>query len=63
MNTQAAIAGHVSVPGEVGCGQARQAWSLASGQRPSVVVSAESSTDVGRAVQSARACWDAHRTA
>jgi hypothetical protein len=46
MNTQVAIthrttetwpssiAGHVSVPGEVGYDQARQAWNLASGRRP-----------------------------
>jgi hypothetical protein len=52
---QAAIAGHVSVPGEAGYDQARQAWSLASDQRPSVVVSAESPTDVGHDVQFARA--------
>jgi hypothetical protein len=42
---QAAIAGHVSVPGEVGYDQARQAWNLAWGQRPSVAVPAESPTD------------------
>ena len=46
-----AIAGHVSVPGEVGYDQARQAWNPASGQRPSVVVSAESPTDVVHAAQ------------
>jgi len=52
---QAAIAGHVSVPGEVGYDQARQAWNLASGQRPSVVVSAQSPTDVMHAAQFAHA--------
>jgi hypothetical protein len=52
---QAAIAGHVSVPGEAGYDQARQAWNLASGRRPSVVVSAESPTDVVHAAQFARA--------
>jgi hypothetical protein len=51
----AIIAGHVSVPGEVGYDQARQAWNLASDQRPSVVVSAESPTGVVHAVQTARA--------
>ena len=52
---QAAIAGHVSVPAEVGYDQARQAWNLASGQRPSVVVSVESPTDVVYAAQFAHA--------
>ena len=52
---QAAIAGDVSVPGEVGYDQARQAWNLASGRPPSVVVSAESPTDVVHAVQFAHA--------
>jgi hypothetical protein len=52
---QAAIAGHVSGPGEVGYDQARQAWNLASGRRPSVVVSAESPTDVVHAAQFAHA--------
>jgi FAD/FMN-containing dehydrogenase len=52
---QAAIAGHVTVPGEVGYDQACQAWNLASDQRPSVVVSAESPTDVVHAVQFAHA--------
>jgi hypothetical protein len=52
---QAAIVGPVSVPGEVGYDQARPARSLASDQRPSVVVSAESPTDAGHAVQFAHA--------
>ncbi|HET9892403.1 MAG TPA: hypothetical protein VFQ42_18070 [Mycobacterium sp.] len=43
---RAAIAGHVSVPGEAGYDQARQARNLASGRRPSVAVSAQSPTDV-----------------
>ena len=51
----AAIAGHVSVLGEVGYDQARQAWNLASGRPPSVAVSAESPTDVVHAAQFARA--------
>jgi hypothetical protein len=50
---QAAIASHVSVPGEVGYDQARQARNLASGQRPSVVVSAQSPADVVNVMQSA----------
>ena len=53
--SQAAIAGHVSVPGEAGYDQARQAWNLASGRRPSVVVSAQSPTDVVHAAQFAHA--------
>jgi hypothetical protein len=52
---QAAIADHVSVPVEVGYDQACQAWNLASGQRPSVVVSVQSPTDVVNAAQSAHA--------
>ena len=52
---QAAIAGHVSVPGEAGYDQARQAWNLAADQRPSVFVLAESPTDVEQAVRFARA--------
>jgi hypothetical protein len=51
----AAVVGHVLVPGEVGYDQARQAWNLASGRRPSAVVSAESPTDVVHAGQFARA--------
>ncbi len=52
---QAAIAGHVAVPSEVGYGQARQAWNLASGRPPSVVVSAQSPTDLVHAAQFAHA--------
>ena len=48
---RAAVAGHVLVRGEVGCDQARQAPNLASGQRPSVVVSAESPTGVVHTAQ------------
>jgi hypothetical protein len=51
----AAIAGHVSVPGEVGYDQARQAWNLASGRRPSAAVSAESPAGVVHAAQFVRA--------
>jgi hypothetical protein len=53
--SQAAIADQVSVLGQVGCDQARPAWNLASGQRPSVVVSAESPTDAVHGVQFAHA--------
>jgi hypothetical protein len=52
---QAAIAGHVPVPGEVGYDRARQAWNLASGQRPSAAISAQSPTDVVYAAQFAHA--------
>ena len=52
---QAAIAGHVLVPGEAGYDQARQPWNPASGQRPSVVVSAESPTDAVHVAQFAHA--------
>src|SRR5690349_15516490 len=52
---QAAIAGHVSAPGEAGYDQARQAWNLASGQRPLVAAWAESPTDVVHAAQFAHA--------
>jgi hypothetical protein len=51
----AAIVGQVPVPGEAGYDQTRQARNLASGQRPSVVVSAESPTDVAHGVQFAYA--------
>jgi FAD/FMN-containing dehydrogenase len=46
-----AIAGQVSVPGESGYDQARQAWNLAVDQRPDVVVVAESVSDVVEAVR------------
>lgn len=52
---QAAIAGHVPVPGEAGGDQARQAWNLASGRRRSVAVSAQSPADVMHAAQFVRA--------
>jgi hypothetical protein len=52
---QAAIAGHVPVPGEAGYDQAGQAWNLASGRRPSAAVPAQSPTDVVHAAQFARA--------
>jgi hypothetical protein len=52
---RAAIVGHVSVPGEAGDDQARQARDLASGQRSPVAVSAESPTGVVPAAQFAHA--------
>jgi FAD/FMN-containing dehydrogenase len=52
---RAAIAGHVSLPGQSGYDQARQAWNLAVDQRPDVVVVAESASDVVKAVRFARA--------
>jgi FAD binding domain len=48
------IAGDVFVPGDEGYDQARQAWNLATDQRPSAVVFAESVADVVRAVRFAR---------
>ena len=53
--SQAANAGHVSVPGEADYDQARQARNLASGPRPSAVVPARSPAGVVHAMQSARA--------
>jgi hypothetical protein len=52
---EAAISGQVSVPGQAGYDQARQAWNLAVDQRPSVVAVAESASDVVEAVRYARA--------
>ena len=52
---RAAITGQVSVPGEAGYDQARQAWNLAVDQRPAVVVEAGSAADVAQAVRYARA--------
>jgi len=52
---RAAVAGPVSVPGEAGYDQARQAWNLVVDQRPAVVVEAESAADVTQAVRYARA--------
>jgi FAD binding domain len=52
---QAAIAGQVFVPGQVGYDQARTAWNLAADQRPAVVVDAGSAADVVQAVRFARA--------
>ena len=51
---QAAIPGRVSVPGQTDYDQARQAWNLALDQKPSIVVIAESASDVVRAVRYAR---------
>jgi hypothetical protein len=52
---RAAIAGQVCVPGQAGYDQARQAWNLTVDERPSVVVVAESASDVVAAVRYARA--------
>ncbi len=51
---QAAIAGDVLVPGDHGYDEARQAWNLATDQRPAAVVLAESAADVVQAIQFAR---------
>jgi FAD/FMN-containing dehydrogenase len=51
---RAAIAGQVSVPGQAGYDQARQAWNLAVDQRPNVVVIAESASDLVQAIRYAR---------
>src|SRR5262249_56251538 len=51
---RAAVAGQVTVPGQAGYDQARQAWNLAVDERPSVVVVAESGSDVVEAVRFAR---------
>ena len=52
---EAAISGQVSVRGQAGYDQARQAWNLAVDERPYVVVVAESASDVVQAVRYARA--------
>ena len=52
---RAAVAGPVSVPGDAGYDQARQAWNLVADQRPAVVVEAGSADDVAQAVRYARA--------
>jgi hypothetical protein len=51
---RATIGGQVSVPGQAGYDQARQAWNLAVDERPSVVVVADSASDVVEAVRYAR---------
>jgi FAD/FMN-containing dehydrogenase len=51
---RSSIAGDVYVRGDDGYEDARQAWNLASDQRPSVVVMAESAVDVVKAVRFAR---------
>jgi hypothetical protein len=51
---RAAVAGQVSVPGQASYDQARQPWNLTVEQRPSVVVAAESVSDVVEAVRYAR---------
>jgi FAD/FMN-containing dehydrogenase len=52
---KAALAGQLSVPGQAGYDQARQAWNLAVDERPDLVVVAESASDVVEAVRYARA--------
>jgi hypothetical protein len=51
---RAALSGQVFVQGQAGYDQARQAWNLIADERPSVVVTAESSSDVVNAVRYAR---------
>jgi hypothetical protein len=51
---RAALSGQVLVRGQAGYDQARQAWNLVADQHPSVVVVAESSSDVVNAVRYAR---------
>jgi UDP-N-acetylenolpyruvoylglucosamine reductase len=51
---RAGIAGDVYLPGDEGYDEARQAWNLASDQRPSMLVMAESAVDVVKAVRFAR---------
>ena len=49
-----AVTGGVFVPGEAGYDEARQAWNLATDERPAVVVVAGSAADVVQAVRFAR---------
>jgi hypothetical protein len=51
---RAALAGQAFVRGQAGYDQARQAWNLTWDQHPSVVVVAESASDVVKAVRYAR---------
>jgi FAD binding domain-containing protein len=51
---RAAVTGDVFILGEAGYDQARQAWNLATDERPAVVVMAESAADVMQAVRFAR---------
>ena len=51
---RAAVSGGVFVPGEAGYDEARQAWNLATDERPAVVVMARSAADVAHAVRYAR---------
>ena len=53
-NLRAAVTGEVFTLGEAGYDQARQAWNLATDERPAVVVMAESAADVTQAVRFAR---------
>jgi FAD/FMN-containing dehydrogenase len=54
MTIDSSIAGDILLPGDAGYDDARRAWNLATDQRPSGVVFAESSADVVRAVRFAR---------
>jgi FAD/FMN-containing dehydrogenase len=51
---RAAVSGGVFVPGEAGYDEARQAWNLATDERPAVVVVAGSAADVVQTVRFAR---------
>ena len=49
-----AVTGGIFALGDAGYDQARQAWNLATDERPAVVVMAESAADVAQAVRFAR---------
>src|SRR5215469_10086790 len=51
---RAAVTGEVFILGEAGYDQARQAWNLATDERPAIVVMAGSAADVTQAVRFAR---------
>jgi FAD/FMN-containing dehydrogenase len=52
---RAALAGRLSLPGQAGYDEAREAWNLAVDEHPRLVVVAESASDVVEAVRYARA--------
>ena len=52
---RAAVTGEVFALGDADYDQARQAWNLATDERPAVVVMAESAPDVAQAVRFAHA--------
>ena len=58
-----AVTGDVFAPGDHGYDEARQAWNLATDERPAVVVVAGSAADVVQAVRFARVPGDADRPA